>query len=55
MAALPPAPDAGDLVLDWVHEGAGCLVVAKPSGLLSVPGRGEDKQDCALHLSLIHI
>ena len=49
MAALPPAPDAGDLVLDWVHEGAGCLVVAKPSGLLSVPGRGEDKQDCALH------
>lgn len=23
-----------------------CLIVDKPSGLLSVPGRGEDKQDC---------
>ena len=25
------------------------MVVDKPSGLLSVPGRGEDKQDCATH------
>ena len=25
------------------------LVIDKPSGLLSVPGRGEHKQDCALH------
>nr|WP_295080503.1 pseudouridine synthase [uncultured Roseateles sp.] len=25
------------------------LLVNKPSGLLSVPGRGEDKQDCAIH------
>jgi tRNA pseudouridine32 synthase/23S rRNA pseudouridine746 synthase len=25
------------------------LVIEKPSGLLSVPGRGEHKQDCALH------
>ena len=24
------------------------MVIDKPSGLLSVPGRGEDKQDCAL-------
>ncbi|WP_431266038.1 RluA family pseudouridine synthase [Roseateles chitinivorans] len=29
------------------HADAGCVVVDKPSGLLSVPGRGEDKQDCA--------
>lgn len=49
MAALPPAPDARRLSLTWIHAGPGCLVVDKPSGLLSVPGRGEDKQDCALH------
>lgn len=49
MAALPPAPDSQRLALGWVHVGPGCIVVDKPSGLLSVPGRGEDKQDCALH------
>ncbi len=49
MAALPPAPDPQSLVLGWVHVGPGCIVVDKPSGLLSVPGRGEDKQDCAIH------
>ena len=47
MSALPPAPDPQGLQLGWVHIGPGCLVVDKPSGLLSVPGRGEDKQDCA--------
>lgn len=30
-----------------VHLEADLLVVNKPAGLLSVPGRGEDKQDCA--------
>ncbi|ANH66781.1 RluA family pseudouridine synthase [Mitsuaria sp. 7] len=30
-----------------VHADAWRVVVDKPSGLLSVPGRGEDKQDCA--------
>ena len=29
------------------HADAWRVVVDKPSGLLSVPGRGEDKQDCA--------
>ena len=29
-----------------VFEDAHLLVLAKPSGLLSVPGRGPDKQDC---------
>jgi tRNA pseudouridine32 synthase/23S rRNA pseudouridine746 synthase len=35
------APD-----LDLVHADDHLLVLNKPSGLLSVPGRGEDKQDC---------
>ena len=29
-----------------IHEGADLLVLDKPAGLLCVPGRGEDKQDC---------
>lgn len=29
-----------------VHEDADCLVVDKPGGLLAVPGRGADMQDC---------
>ena len=29
-----------------VHLDAACLVVVKPAGLLSVPGRGEHLQDC---------
>ena len=29
------------------HADAWRVIVDKPSGLLSVPGRGEDKQDCA--------
>lgn len=29
-----------------IHEDAHLLVLEKPSGLLSVPGRGPDKQDC---------
>lgn len=33
---------------DWrlVHEDEALLVVDKPAGLLAVPGRGADKQDC---------
>lgn len=30
-----------------VHEDHELLIVDKPAGLLSVPGRGPDKQDCA--------
>ena len=29
-----------------VHDDAACVVVVKPAGLLSVPGRGEHLQDC---------
>lgn len=32
--------------VQWVHEDADLLVLDKPAGLLSVPGRGPDKQDC---------
>jgi len=38
-----PPPDLG---LDPVYDDDTMVVVNKPSGLLSVPGRGEDKQDC---------
>ena len=45
---LPPAPPA--LVVpagvQAVYEDAHLLVLHKPAGLLCVPGRGEDKQDC---------
>lgn len=47
-AAAPPLPFALDPALEpvLVHEDAHLLVLDKPSGLLSVPGRGPDKQDC---------
>lgn len=35
--------------LDVLYEDSDLVVVNKPAGLLSVPGRGEDKQDCMLH------
>ena len=41
--AYAPPPDDG---LEIVYLDAALLLVNKPSGLLSVPGRGEDKQDC---------
>ena len=37
---LPPA------ALELAHVDAHCIVVVKPAGLLAVPGRGEDRQDC---------
>jgi len=40
---LPPAEP---LVI--VHHDEALVVVDKPPGLLSVPGRGEDKQDCVI-------
>jgi 23S rRNA-/tRNA-specific pseudouridylate synthase len=30
-----------------IHADADCIVVCKPGGLLSVPGRGEAGRDCA--------
>lgn len=38
-----PPPDTG---LEVLHADEAMLVVNKPAGLLSVPGRGEDRQDC---------
>lgn len=43
-AHTPPTPG---LELRVVHADPRFVVVDKPSGMLSVPGRGEDKQDCA--------
>lgn len=34
------------LGIDIIYRDEAIIVVNKPSGLLSVPGRGEDKQDC---------
>ncbi|MDM7458687.1 MAG: pseudouridine synthase [Paracoccus sp. (in: a-proteobacteria)] len=39
-----PPPDAPGIV----HVDHAILVVDKPSGLLSVPGRGEDRADCLI-------
>jgi tRNA pseudouridine32 synthase/23S rRNA pseudouridine746 synthase len=43
MGKLSAEPPGAPLV---VHADASCLVVEKPAGLLCVPGRGPDKQDC---------
>lgn len=43
--AYQPPPDTG---LSVVHVDESVLVVDKPSGLLSVPGRGEHKSDCLI-------
>lgn len=45
MIGYAPPPDRG---LAIVFADASLLVVDKPAGLLSVPGRGADKQDCLL-------
>ena len=41
-----PCPVAGGAHLTCLHADDALLVLAKPAGLLSVPGRGADKQDC---------
>ena len=38
--------DSGGPALHLVHVNAELIAVDKPAGLLSVPGRGPDKQDC---------
>ena len=43
MSVYVPPPDAG---LVPIHCDEYFLVVDKPAGLLAVPGRGEEKQDC---------
>ena len=50
MSPLPfkylPPEDNG---LDILYQDEYLLVLNKPAGLLSVPGRDEDKQDCQIH------
>jgi tRNA pseudouridine32 synthase / 23S rRNA pseudouridine746 synthase len=41
-----PPPDEG---LQIAYQDEALLVINKPAGLLSVPGRGDGLQDCALH------
>ncbi|MCF6217710.1 MAG: pseudouridine synthase [Gammaproteobacteria bacterium] len=41
----PPVDDG----LDLIYQDDQLVVVNKPSGLLSVPGRGVDKQDCMIY------
>ena len=45
MPAYAPPPDAPDVI----HADHEVLVVNKPSGLLSVPGRTEEKADCLIN------
>lgn len=45
MSSVPPARMETPLIR---HQDAFLLAVEKPSGLLAVPGRGADKQDCLL-------
>ncbi|HEY7885884.1 MAG TPA: RluA family pseudouridine synthase [Cellvibrionaceae bacterium] len=39
--------------IDIIHQDRDLLVVGKPAGLLTVPGRGPDKQDCLINRLLI--
>lgn len=45
--ATPYTPPAGPVPVLFADEHL--LIVDKPSGLLSVPGRGADKHDCLIH------
>ena len=51
MASAPPLPDhpyapPQEPRLSVLHHDDEIVVLAKPSGLLSVPGKGEDLADC---------
>ncbi len=44
-----------DRRVDIVHADAHCIVALKPPGLLAVPGRGAERQDClAARLQAVH-
>ena len=47
---MPSAPHSAlpDQGFSLIHADQALIVANKPSGLLSVPGRGEDKQDCLI-------
>jgi tRNA pseudouridine32 synthase / 23S rRNA pseudouridine746 synthase len=47
--ARPYAPPPEERSLGIIYQDEALLVINKPAGLLSVPGRGADLQDCALH------
>ena len=44
MSAYAPAPAP----VSYIYRDDHLILIDKPSGLLSVPGRGEDKADCAI-------
>lgn len=48
MTTLPAPLLPRSLQPDVLYADADLLVADKPAGLLSVPGRGEDKQDCLI-------
>lgn len=50
MITYSPPPHTG---LHILYVDDYLLIVDKPSGLLSVPGRGEDKQDCLINRVLL--
>lgn len=49
---MTPIPDSR--TLEIVHADASLLVLDKPGGLLAVPGRGPDKQDCVAARAQAH-
>lgn len=49
-----PADTAGLPAPMALHEDSDLLVLCKPSGLLCVPGRGPDKQDCLSARAQLH-
>ena len=46
MPDLPPNPDSTTLTLRVVHAAERFVIIDKPSGLLSVPGKGPQNADC---------
>ncbi len=49
MARQHPYSPPHDEGFQIIYQDAHLIAIDKPAGLLSVPGRGEDLQDCALH------
>jgi tRNA pseudouridine32 synthase/23S rRNA pseudouridine746 synthase len=49
---VPPAPTFA--AVDIIHCDEALLVLDKPAGLLCVPGRGADKQDCLSARAQLH-
>lgn len=45
LEGMPVSPEG----CQWIYQDEHLLALNKPSGVLSVPGKGEDKQNCAWH------